>query len=231
MTKASGASATCAFDLGCVRCERLAAFLRDNRGRLPGYHNRPVPPFGSAAPRLLLVGLAPGLHGANRSGRPFTGDFAGLLLYETLFELGLATRATSVALDDGLELKGVRITNAVKCVPPQNKPTPAEIRSCNGYLATELGALDSVRAILALGRVAHDSVLMALGLSRTANAFAHGAVHELSNGSSSSPRTLIDSYHCSRYNTQTRRLTTTMFRDVMRVAASRAGLSPTGQRS
>ena len=122
MTKASGASATCAFDLGCVRCERLAAFLRDNRGRLPGYHNRPVPPFGSAAPRLLLVGLAPGLHGANRSGRPFTGDFAGLLLYETLFELGLATRATSVALDDGLELKGVRITLSLIHISEPTRP-------------------------------------------------------------------------------------------------------------
>ncbi|HRX90610.1 MAG TPA: uracil-DNA glycosylase, partial [Steroidobacteraceae bacterium] len=212
-----------AFDPGCTRCPRLADFLRANRVKLPAYHNAPVPPFGVARPRLLIVGLAPGLHGANQTGRPFTGDFAGLLLYETLFELGLATRATSAAADDGLELFGTRITNTVKCVPPQNKPLPAEIRSCNRYLATELRQLTSVRAILALGRVAHDGVLLALGRPRSSALFGHARVHELGNG-----QTLIDSYHCSRYNTQTRRLTPDMFRDVLRHAALHAGLRVSG---
>ncbi len=212
-------AATGAFDPSCTRCPRLADFLRANRGKLPAYHNAPVPPFGVSHPTLLIVGLAPGLHGANQTGRPFTGDFAGLLLYETLYALGLASRATSVAADDGLELRGARITNAVKCVPPQNKPLPAEIRTCNRYLATELQQLTSVRAILALGRVAHDGVLLALGRPRSSALFGHARVHDLGNG-----QMLIDSYHCSRYNTQTRRLTPTMFRDVMQAAARHAGL-------
>jgi uracil-DNA glycosylase family 4 len=174
-----------------------------------------VPPFGVAEPRLLIVGLAPGMHGANRTGRPFTGDFAGELLYRTLHEVGFADRAVSVSADDGLLLRDARITNAVKCVPPANKPTPAEIRSCNAFLAHELAALASVRVVLALGRIAHDAVLDSLQLKRSSAVFGHAREHALPDS-----RTLIDSYHCSRYNTQTRRLTPDMFRAV--VARARA---------
>jgi len=198
------------YDANCVRCPRLAAFLANIRKHHPAYWSRPVAPFGVDAPRILIVGLAPGLHGANRTGRPFTGDFAGILLYETLFELGLASRPQSLAADDGLRLRNIRITNAVKCLPPGNKPLPEEIRSCNSYLATELEALSSVRVILALGRVAHDSVLQACRLKRSTFAFAHAAEHALG-----TTRCLLDSYHCSRYNTQTRRLTTPMFKEVV----------------
>jgi uracil-DNA glycosylase family 4 len=198
------------FDPGCRRCRRLAEFLDDCRQRRPGYFAAPVPAFGVAAPRLLVVGLAPGMHGANRTGRPFTGDFAGELLYRTLHELGFADRALSVSADDGLMLRDARITNAVKCVPPANKPLPAEIRSCNTFLAHELAVLPSVRVILALGRIAHDAVLDALGLRRASAVFGHAREHVLADG-----RTLIDSYHCSRYNTQTRRLTPDMFRSVV----------------
>jgi uracil-DNA glycosylase len=170
----------------------------------------------------LIVGLAPGLHGANRTGRPFTGDFAGILLYETLFELGLASHPQSRAADDGLRLLNTRITNAVKCLPPANKPVPEEIRLCNSYLATELAALPSVRVILALGRIAHDAVLQACGAKRSQFAFAHGAEHVLG-----APRRLLDSYHCSRYNTQTRRLTAAMFKKVVARACVLAGLERT----
>ena len=176
-------------------------------------------PFGEARPQLLIVGLAPGMHGANRTGRPFTGDYAGILLYESLHELGLASAPTSVDRSDGLQLRGTRITNAVKCLPPDNKPLPVEIKTCNRYLVAELEELDSVRAVLALGLVAHEAVLRALGLKRAAVKFAHGAEHELPGG-----RRLIDSYHCSRYNTQTRRLTADMFRTVLKRAAALAGL-------
>jgi uracil-DNA glycosylase len=207
------------YDANCVRCPRLAAFLANIRECHPAYWSRPVAPFGVDAPRILIVGLAPGLHGANRTGRPFTGDFAGILLYETLFERGLASRPQSLASDDGLTLLNTRITNAVKCLPPGNKPLPEEIRSCNSYLATELEALPSVRVILALGRVAHDSVLQACGLKRGAFAFAHAAEHALG-----ATRRLLDSYHCSRYNTQTRRLTASMFKEVVARACVLAGL-------
>jgi uracil-DNA glycosylase family 4 len=156
------------------------------------------------------VGLAPGLHGANASGRPFTGDHAGILLYRTLHELGLASAPESHGRDDGLELSGCRITNAVKCVPPANKPLPIEIAACNRYLAAELAGLPDGCVILALGRIAHDAVLLALGLGRSSRRFAHGAVHDLTGG-----LRLVDSYHCSRYNTQTRRLTPEMFRAVV----------------
>ncbi len=197
------------YDRQCTACPRLARFLEDSRRRYPDHVCRPVPAFGDATPWLLIAGLAPGLHGANRTGRPFTGDYAGVLLYETLFGVGLSNQPDGKSPDDGLALKGVRITNAVKCVPPQNKPEPAEIRRCNTYMAAEIEALPSVKVILALGRIAHDAVLMALGQKRSAFSFGHGAEHMICG------RHLIDSYHCSRYNTQTRRLTPEMFRTVM----------------
>jgi uracil-DNA glycosylase family 4 len=199
----------------CTACPRLAGFLADVRSRHPGYHARPVAPFGDAAARLLIVGLAPGMHGANRTGRPFTGDYAGILLYDTLHRFGFASRPESVASDDGLVLTDCRITNAVKCLPPENKPEPAEIKVCNPYLAAELHAAPEVRVILALGLVAHRATLMALGMKQSAFVFGHGARHELAGG-----KVLIDSYHCSRYNTQTRRLTAEGFHDVFRAIRS-----------
>jgi uracil-DNA glycosylase family 4 len=200
----------------CTACSRLSSLLVDVRCRHPDYHARPVPPFGDAKARLLVVGLAPGMHGANRTGRPFTGDYAGILLYKTLHLFGFASRPESVSRDDGLLLKDCRITNAVKCLPPENKPEPGEIRSCNPYLAEELRSSPDVKVIMALGLVAHKAVLMACGLRQSACAFSHGACHELAGG-----RVLIDSYHCSRYNTQTRRLTFDAFQDVFRLAAAR----------
>jgi uracil-DNA glycosylase family 4 len=200
---------TSLYDRECTACPRLARFLEDSRRRFPDHLCRPVPAFGDAKPWLLIAGLAPGLHGANRTGRPFTGDFAGVLLYETLFALGLSNQPEGKSPDDGLRLKGVRITNAVKCVPPENKPDGAEIKRCNAYIAAEIAALPSVKVILALGRIAHDAVLMALRHKRSEFKFGHAAEHRLGN------RYLIDSYHCSRYNTQTRRLTPEMFRQVM----------------
>jgi uracil-DNA glycosylase family 4 len=205
------------FDPGCRRCERLASFLEDGRARYPGYHCAPVAPFGDPSPRLLIVGLAPGFHGANATGRPFTGDYAGVLLYETLHHFGWASAPVSVSRDDGLRLTGCRITNAVKCVPPENKPTPAEIKTCNAYLAAELAALDEAVVILALGSIAHQAVLRTQGLRVSSYAFGHGAEHVLPDG-----RHLFDSYHCSRYNTQTRRLTSEMFRAVVGRASERA---------
>ena len=194
------------FDPDCRRCGRLAGFLDDVRARNPGYHCRPVAPFGSTAHRLLIVGLAPGLHGANRTGRPFTGDHAGILLYKTLHAHGFASAPESISADDQQTLIDCRITNAVKCLPPANKPLPAEVQQCNRYLATELLAVPEGGVIVALGAIAHSAVLRALGLKPGQACFAHGAEHEL-------PRQLLllDSYHCSRYNTQTRRLTTPMF--------------------
>jgi uracil-DNA glycosylase family 4 len=206
------------FDAGCRRCPRLAAFLDQVKSERPGYYAAPVPPFGPPDAPLLVVGLAPGMHGANRTGRPFTGDHAGILLYRTLWELGLASGPESVAAEDGLELIGCRITNAVKCLPPANKPQPAEVRECRAWLAAELRE-SAPRVLLALGRIAHDGALDALGLKRSAYRFAHGAEHALPGGA-----WLVDSYHCSRYNTQTRRLTETMFREVVARAAQLAGL-------
>jgi uracil-DNA glycosylase family 4 len=165
------------------------------------------------------VGLAPGMHGANRTGRPFTGDYAGILLYETLYELGLSTGSESVAADDGLKLQGARIANAVKCVPPENKPLPDEIRTCNAYLQVELRDLDRVKVVLALGRVAHDAVLMALGLKRSQFPFGHGNEHSIG-----AAKYLVDSYHCSRYNTSTKVLTEPMFKKVVARACKLAGL-------
>lgn len=197
--------------LNCIDCPRLAAFLGEVRVRHADYHARPVLPFGDPQARLLIVGLAPGMHGANRTGRPFTGDYAGILLYETLHAFGLGSQPQSLAADDDLRLIDCRITNAVKCLPPENKPEPAEIRTCNHYLAAELQNSPEIKVILALGLVAHKAVLMALGLKQSALAFAHAARHDLPDG-----RILIDSYHCSRYNTQTRRLTSADFQDVFR---------------
>ena len=206
--------------LRCTDCPRLAGFLAEVRGRHPDYHARPVLPFGDPKARRLIVGLAPGMHGANRTGRPFTGDYAGILLYETLHAFGFGSQPQSLAADDDLRLIDCRITNAVKCLPPENKPEPAEIRTCNHYLATELQTAPEVKVILALGLVAHKAVLMALGLKQSALVFGHGARHALPPHdlapSGSGGRILIDSYHCSRYNTQTRRLTSADFQDVFR---------------
>lgn len=199
------------FDPDCRACPRLAEFLDEVRVRHPDYHARPVPPFGDAAPRLLIVGLAPGMHGANRSGRPFTGDYAGVLLYATLHKFGYASAPESVAADDGLILTGCRITNAVKCLPPANKPEPREIRACNSFLAAELATLPDRATLLALGLIAHQAVLRAYDLKLKDHPFAHGSDHRLPNG-----RRLVSSYHCSRYNTQTRRLTPEMFEAVFR---------------
>jgi uracil-DNA glycosylase family 4 len=199
-----------AFDISCRRCPRLAAFLDAVRGSEPDYFCRPVPAFGDSRARLLIVGLAPGRHGANRTGRPFTGDHAGILLYATLHKFGLASGPVSVAADDGLELRDARITNAVKCLPPENKPLPHEIKTCNDFLRAELEQSADVRAILALGAIAHAAVLRACGVPPAGHRFVHAAEHALPRR-----RVLLDSYHCSRYNTQTRRLTTPMFEAVV----------------
>lgn len=209
-TQAAGrASAAEPFSTACTRCPRLAAHLAAVRADFPDYHARPVAPFGDPDPGLLIVGLAPGMHGANRTGRPFTGDYAGVLLYDTLHRYGFGSQAVAVAADDGLVLQGCRITNAVKCLPPENKPLPVEIRECNGFLRTELEALAPGTAILALGTVAHQAVLRARDLRLADFPFAHGASHDIDNRTR-----LFDSYHCSRYNTNTRRLTADMFREV-----------------
>lgn len=203
------------FNPHCHACPRLAGFLDEVRDKYPDYFAAPVPAFGDKNPRLLIVGLAPGMHGANRSGRPFTGDFAGILLYQTLFDLGLSSAPVSEHVDDGLELHGVRISNAVKCLPPQNKPETSEIIQCNGFLKTEIEALPAGCNLLALGKIAHDAVLRAYGLKLSELKFGHAASHGLPDG-----RRLTDSYHCSRYNTQTKRLTEAMFRDVLKLAAA-----------
>lgn len=197
------------FSINCQRCDRLACFLQETRQRHPDYYARPVPSFGPSAARLLLVGLAPGMHGANATGRPFTGDFAGILLYLTLHRFGFATRPQSIAADDDLELRDCRITNAVRCVPPQNKPSPAEIGNCNSYLAQEIGGSPAPAVILALGTIAHGAVLRALACRPAGYPFAHARVHRLPAG-----MLMVDSYHCSRYNTQTGRLTPAMFDEV-----------------
>lgn len=194
------------FDPDCRRCTRLNAFLTQVKQAHPGYFCRPVPPFGDPQARLLVVGLAPGMHGANASGRPFTGDFAGILLYHTLHAHGFASAPESRAVDDGLTLRDCRITNAVKCLPPQNKPSTAEINICRDFLTAEIAASASLRVIVALGLIAHKSVVAAFGLRQASLPFTHAAEHVLPDG-----RVLIDSYHCSRYNTQTRRLTSAMF--------------------
>lgn len=199
------------FNESCVQCDRLAVFLDEVRQQHPHYHARPVAPFGDNDPSLLIVGLAPGMHGANATGRPFTGDFAGILLYKTLHAFDFANQPLSEALDDGLELINCRITNAVKCLPPQNKPVGAEIKTCNQYLKLEIESLKKEAIVLALGTIAHNAVIKACQLKQRDYPFGHGKVHALPGG-----RRLVDSYHCSRYNTQTRRLTAQMFDDVFR---------------
>lgn len=203
------------YDRDCQRCPRLAAHLRVVRQAHGDYFCRPVPPFGDPRARLLVVGLAPGMHGANATGRPFTGDHAGILLYRTLHGFGFASRPESLTSDDGLRLLDCRITNAVKCLPPANKPTTLEIATCNAFLVRELTALPAGAVILALGRIAHQAVLRALNLRQARFPFGHGAEHGLEAG-----RLLLDSYHCSRYNTQTGRLTTAMFEAVFARARS-----------
>jgi uracil-DNA glycosylase len=211
-----------AFDGGpshdCAACPRLAEFRNANRAAFPDWANAPVGSFGEAEARLLIVGLAPGLRGANRTGRPFTGDYAGDLLYETLLRYGFASGVYDRRPDDGLELVDCAIVNAVRCVPPQNKPTPQEITTCRAYLVQSIGALSRLQVVLALGRVAHETVVRAYGARAGDFAFAHGARHVLAHAGPS----LFDSYHCSRYNTNTGVLTAAMFRDVF--AAIRAEL-------
>ncbi|NNF77371.1 MAG: uracil-DNA glycosylase [Rhizobiales bacterium] len=195
-------------DKSCRLCPRLAAFLDEQRKAHPDWFNGPVQSFGPASAQLLIVGLAPGMQGANKTGRPFTGDWAGDLLYGTLDIFGFSRGTFAARPDDGLELVDCMITNAVRCLPPQNKPVGAEIRTCNQHLVQRIKELPNLRAILALGRIAHDATLMALGEKRSAHAFAHAAQHTFTD------LTLFDSYHCSRYNTNTRRLTPEMFEAV-----------------
>jgi uracil-DNA glycosylase family 4 len=192
----------------CPLCPRLADFRAEARARQPDWFNSPVPSFGGAGARLLIVGLAPGLQGANRTGRPFTGDYAGDLLYATLLEYGFAKGVYQARPDDGLTLVDCRISNAVRCVPPQNKPLPVEIKTCRQFLAATIATMPKLRAIVALGRIAHESTVKALGLRNAAAPFAHGSVHIAGH------LRMYDSYHCSRYNTNTRVLTPKMFREV-----------------
>lgn len=203
-------------DRNCTLCPRLVAFREKNRAKFPEKFNAPVPSFGSIDSPFLIAGLAPGLKGANFTGRPFTGDYAGDLLYQTLIKYGFASGEYRARPDDGLSLKNCRIANSVKCVPPENKPTTEEIKTCARFFQAELGEMPSLRVILALGKIAHDSVLRAYGKKLSSAKFGHGAEHLLPGGV-----TLIDSYHCSRYNTQTGRLTTEMFEEVVRLCQIR----------
>jgi uracil-DNA glycosylase family 4 len=200
------------FDRDCRACPRLAGFLDAVNGRYPDYYCRPVPPFGASDARFLIVGLAPGMHGANRTGRPFTGDHAGILLYQMLHKYGFSSREHSEASDDGLELEDCRITNAVKCLPPDNKPVGAEINTCNAFLANELDSLPQSAVVMALGGIAHRAIIKALGLRQADYSFGHAVVHDLG------AFWLLDSYHCSRYNTNTRRLTEEMFNGIFAAA-------------
>jgi len=194
----------------CPLCPRLVSFRQKWRKEAPDWHNAPVAPFGPGNARLLIVGLAPGLQGANRTGRPFTGDWAGDLLYATLLDFGFATGTYDERPDDGLELVDARIVNAVRCVPPENKPTGQEIATCRSFLIEELADLKNVKAMVLLGRIAHDSMLRTLGIKAAAAPFGHGAEHDAGR------IRLFDSYHCSRYNTNTGRLTEEMFHAVFR---------------
>jgi uracil-DNA glycosylase len=193
----------------CPLCPRLVAFRQENQRQFPDWHNAPVPSFGDPEGRLLIIGLAPGLRGANRTGRPFTGDYAGQLLYETLLAYGFASGAYDQRPDDGLRLTDCLITNAVRCVPPANKPEPIEITTCRPFLVRNITEMPRLRAVIVLGRIAHDSALRAFGHKLSGFPFGHGAIHGLSPGVK-----LFDSYHCSRYNTNTGQLTTEMFRSV-----------------
>lgn len=200
------------FDKACRDCPRLSTFLDDVQERYPDYYCRPVPPFGADDARFLVVGLAPGMHGANRTGRPFTGDHAGILLYQKLHKYGFATRDHSESADDALRLIDARITNAVKCLPPDNKPVGAEINTCNNFLANELRTLPPNSVVMALGGIAHRAIIKALGMRQADFKFAHAALHDVEYFR------LLDSYHCSRYNTQTKRLTGEMFAKVFQRA-------------
>src|SRR5579872_4012821 len=202
----------------CPLCPRLAAFRAENRQKFSAYWNAPVPSFGPLDARILIVGLAPGLHGANQTGRPFTGDWAGDLLYATLLKQGLATGNYEERADDPLQLVNCRIANAVRCVPPQNKPEPSEIRTCRPFLTGELESLPHVTVLFALGKIAHDSVLKALDAKIAGHPFKHGGVYEIGKYK------LVSSYHCSRYNTNTGVLTTKMFEDAVGAAKKAAGL-------
>ncbi len=205
-------------DADCLMCPRLVAFRRANAVAFPDWHNAPVPSFGPREARLLIVGLAPGLRGANRTGRPFTGDFAGDLLYPAIAAFGFGAGPFEARRDDGFRMIGARVTNAVRCVPPENRPTAAEVNTCNRFLEAEIASMPGLRAILALGLVAHKAVLRALGLVAARYRFAHGAMHELPTG-----HLLADSYHCSRYNTNTGRLTEAMFHAVFAELRRRLG--------
>ena len=200
----------------CVLCQRLVEFRVKNRELYPAFHNAPVDSFGPSDARLLIVGLAPGLKGANRTGRPFTGDYAGDLLYPTLSVFEFAAGEYGAVPDDGLQMRDCRITNAVRCVPPENKPIGTEISACRPFLIDEIAAMKNLKIILALGSIAHNSILRTLGHKQSAFKFCHAAEHDLSNGP-----LLVDSYHCSRYNTNTGRLTPEMFHDVFRLIRRR----------
>jgi uracil-DNA glycosylase family 4 len=202
----------------CALCPRLVEFRLQNRDAYPDFHNAPVDSFGPLDARMLIVGLAPGLKGANRTARPFTGDYAGDLLYPTLSAFEFAEGAYSAHPDDDLELRDCRITNAVRCVPPLNKPVGAEINTCRPFLIDEIAAMSQLQIILALGSIAHNSVIRTLGHKQSTYKFDHAAAHDLPDGP-----LLIDSYHCSRYNTNTGRLTTKMFHDVFRLIRKRLG--------
>jgi uracil-DNA glycosylase family 4 len=202
----------------CPSCPRLVEYRTANRTNFPDWHNGAVPAFGSLAARFLFVGLAPGLKGANRTGRPFTGDYAGDLLYPSLKVFGLATGTYGADVNDGFTLVECRITNAVRCVPPANKPLPAEFRTCLPFLAAEIAAMPNLRGLFAIGRDAHDAILTALGLRKSAVPFGHGRSHPLPNG-----LTLTDSYHCSRYNTNTGRLTESMFHQALATLLESSG--------
>lgn len=201
----------------CPRCPRLVAYREELRVKEPGWWNSPVPGWGDPQARLAIVGLAPGVQGANRTGRAFTGDYAGVLLYQTLLDLGLASGSFEARPDDGLRLHGVFITNSVRCVPPQNKPETAEIRNCRPFMESQLATLPHLRAVLALGAIAHQSAVKALGGKLPKAPFGHAAVHRMPSGMA-----LIDSYHCSRYNQNTGVLTPAMFRNAMEIAWSHA---------
>ncbi len=198
-------------DIDCPLCPRLVAYRHANRASFPDWHNGPVPSFVGKKPVLLVVGLAPGLRGANCTGRPFTGDWAGDLLYATMLKFGFAKGSYQERADDGLKLIGAAITNAVRCVPPENKPTPAEAKTCRKFFDAEVQTYKDLKVLLALGRIAHEAILRSFSLKLPAYPFTHGALHKLPNG-----LLLADSYHCSRYNTNTGRLTTEMFENVFR---------------
>jgi len=207
------------FNIECHSCKRLSQFLGEVKKKYPDYYCKPVPAFGVKKPKLLIVGLAPGMHGANATGRPFTGDHAGILLYEMLYQHGFSNKPVSAHAKDGLKLKQARITNAVKCLPPENKPVGDEVNTCNSYLVEELKIIDKKAIILCLGLISHKAVIKALALKQKDYPFGHGNIHKLEDG-----RQILDSYHCSRYNTNTGRLTEKMFSDIFKQAQSELGL-------